>query len=122
VRHGTESLCGINQIYQAATQEQAEANLIKLEETWDRKYGAEIRSWQNNWEDLSTFFEFPQEIRRLIYTTNTVAGNHRQLRKVLKNKKAFPPEQAVRKLLYLVTRDIIKKWTAPIRNWPLILN
>lgn len=109
-------------IYKAATQEEAEANLIKLEETWSGKYGAAVRSWQNNWEDLSTFFEFPQEIRRLIYTTNTVEGYHRQLRKVIKNKGSFPTEQAVRKLLYLATMDITKKWDGPIINWQLILN
>jgi putative transposase len=109
-------------IYQALTREQAEANLLKLEETWGGKYGAAVRSWQNNWEDLATFFDFPQEIRRLIYTTNTVEGYHRQLRKVIKNKSSFPTEQSARKLLYLATMDITKKWTTPIRNWALILN
>ena len=109
-------------VYQAATREEAEANLQKLEQTWKSKYAAAVRSWQNNWDDLSTFFEFPKEIRRLIYTTNTVEGYHRQLRKVTKNKGSFPTEQAVRKLLYLATMDITKKWIAPIRNWPLILN
>jgi transposase-like protein len=109
-------------IYQASTREEAEANLAKLEEKWSDKYGAAVKSWQNNWDDLATFFEFPQEIRRLIYTTNTVEGYHRQLRKVLKNKSSFPTPQAVRKLLYLATQDITKKWTAPLRNWPLILN
>ena len=109
-------------VYQAATREEAEANLQKLEQTWKNKYAAAVRSWQNNWEDLSAFFEFPQEIRRLIYTTNTVEGYHRQLRKVTKNKGSFPTEQAVRKLLFLATMDITRKWTAPIRNWPLILN
>jgi putative transposase len=109
-------------VYQASTREEAEANLIKLEETWSRKYGAAVRSWQNNWEELATFFEFPKEIRRLIYTTNSVEGYHRQLRKVLKNKGSFSTPQAVRKLLYLATMDISKKWTAPIRNWALILN
>jgi transposase-like protein len=112
----------LKKIYQAATREEAEANLLKLEETWGGKYGAAIRSWQNNWENLATFFEFPKEIRRLIYTTNTVEGYHRQLRKVIKTKGSFPTEQSVRKLLYLATMDITKKWTAPIRNWPLILN
>jgi putative transposase len=109
-------------IYQAATREEAEANLQKLEEKWGHKYQAAIRSWQKNWEELSTFFEFPGEIRRLIYTTNTVEGYHRQLRKVIKNKSSFPTSQSARKLLYLATMDICKKWTAPIRNWPLILN
>ncbi len=109
-------------IYQAPTQEEAETNLIKLEEKWRDKYAAAVKSWQNNWDDLATFFEFPKEIRRLIYTTNTVEGYHRQLRKVLKNKSSFPTPQAVRKLLYLATMDITKKWTAPKQNWPLILN
>ena len=109
-------------VYQAATREEAQSNLSRLELTWSGKYGAAVRSWQNNWDDLATFFEFPKEIRRLIYTTNTVEGYHRQLRKVIKNKGSFPTEQAVRKLLYLATMDITKKWTAPIQNWPLILN
>jgi putative transposase len=109
-------------VYQAATREKAEANLLQLEQNWGSKYGAAIRSWQNNWDDLATFFQFPKEIRRLIYTTNTVEGYHRQLRKVIKNKGSFPTEQSVRKLLYLATMNITKKWTAPIRNWPLILN
>ena len=109
-------------IYQAATREEAEANLLKLEETWGGKYQAAIKSWQNNWEELATFFEFPKEIRRLIYTTNTVEGYHRQLRKVTKNKSSFPTPQAARKLLYLATIDITKKWTAPLQNWPKILN
>ena len=109
-------------IYQAATREEAEKNLLKLAETWGGKYGAAVRSWQNNWEDLATFFEFPKEIRRLIYTTNTVEGYHRQLRKVIKTKGSFPTDQSVRKLLYLATMDITKKWTMPIPNWSLILN
>jgi transposase-like protein len=109
-------------VYQAATREKAEANLLQLEQKWGSKYGAAVRSWQNNWEDLATFFEFPKEIRRLIYTTNTVEGYHRQLRKVIKTKGSFPTEQSVRKLLYLATMNITKKWTAPIRDWPLILN
>ncbi|MBT7783671.1 MAG: IS256 family transposase [Anaerolineae bacterium] len=109
-------------VYQAATREEAEANLLKLEENWRSKYGAAVKSWQNNWEELATFFQFRKEIRRLIYTTNTVEGYHRQLRKVIKNKSSFPTPQSVRKLLYLATMDITKKWSAPIRNWPLILN
>jgi len=109
-------------VYQAATREKAEASLLQLEQNWGSKYGAAVRSWQNHWNDLATFFEFPKEIRRLIYTTNTVEGYHRQLRKVIKNKGSFPTEQSVRKLLYLATMNITKKWTAPLQNWPLILN
>jgi len=109
-------------VYQAATREEAEATLIKLEETWKDKYAAAVRSWQNNWEELATFFEFGKQIRRLIYTTNTVEGYHRQVRKVIKNKSSFPTPQAARKLLYLATINISRKWTNAIYNWPLILN
>ena len=109
-------------VYQAGTREEAEANLLRLEEKWGSKYPAAIRSWQNNWEDLATFFEFPKEIRRLIYTTNIVEGYHRQLRKVIKNKSSFPTPESARKLLYLATVNITKKWKAPVREWAKILN
>jgi putative transposase len=109
-------------VYKAPTREEAEANLLKLGETWGEKYAIAVRSWETNWEDLATFFDYPADIRRLIYTTNTVEGYHRQLRKVVKTKAAFPSLEAARKLLYLATRDITKKWTTPIFNWSLILN
>ena len=109
-------------IYQAPTREAAEAALLELSERWGKQYAVAVRSWENNWDDLATMFDYPAQIRRLIYTTNTVEGYHRQLRKVLKTKAAFPTEEAARKLLYLITQDIFRKWTAPIFNWPLILN
>ena len=109
-------------VYQAATREEAESNLLRLGETWGDKYAIAIRSWEQNWESLSTFFDYPQEIRRIIYTTNTVEGYNRQLRKVIKTKASFPSAEAARKLLYLANRDITKKWTSPIRDWAKILN
>lgn len=112
----------LKEVYQAATRESAEAHLRQLGEKWGAKYAVAIRSWQNNWEDLATFFAYPAEIRRLIYTTNAVEGYHRQLRKVTKSKSIFPTPEAARKLLFLANRDILKKWTMPIQNWPLILN
>lgn len=115
-------MADLKKVYQAATREEAEANLMQLEEIWGDKYGAAVRSWQKYWDQLATFFQFPKEIRRLIYTTNSVEGYHRQLRKVIKNKSCFPTPQAARKLLYLATMNISKKWTTAIRNWPLILN
>lgn len=93
-----------------------------LTETWGGKYAMAIRSWENNWDTLVTMFDFPKEIRRLIYTTNTVEAYHRQLRKVTKNKASFSTPEAVRKLLYLATQDIIRKWTSPVRDWAKILN
>jgi len=109
-------------VYRAATREEAEANLVHLGETWSGRYAIAVRSWEQNWSSLSTFFDYPQEIRRLIYTTNTVEGYNRQLRKVLKTKAAFPTSDAARKLLYLVNTEITKKWTNPIRDWAKILN
>jgi transposase-like protein len=109
-------------VYQAATREEAEANLLRLGETWGDRYAIAIKSWEQNWESLSTFFDYPREIRRIIYTTNTVEGYNRQLRKVIKTKSSFPTAEAARKLLYLVNRDITKKWSKPIRDWPKILN
>lgn len=109
-------------IYQAPTREQAEANLRLVADTWAEKYPISIKSWENNWEDLATMFDFPKEIRRLIYTTNTVEGYHRQLRQVTKTKAAFPNAEAARKLLYLVTQDIQRTWSMPVFNWPSVLN
>lgn len=109
-------------VYQAPNREAAEANLQRLGELWNDKYAIAVRSWERNWDELSTFFDFPAEIRRLIYTTNPIEGYNRQLRKVTKNKSSFPTTQAVRKLLYLANVNIIKKWTRPIVNWALILN
>jgi transposase-like protein len=109
-------------IYQAPTREAAETRLLQLAERWGGTYAVAVRSWENNWEDLATMFDYPPDIRRLIYTTNTVEGYNRQLRKVTKTKGAFPTGEAARKLLFLVNRDITRKWTAPVHNWTRILN
>jgi transposase-like protein len=109
-------------VYQAPNREAAETNLLRLGEKWNDKYPVAVRSWENNWEELSTFFNFPAEIRRLIYTNNAIEAYHRQLRKVTKTKAVFPTPQAVRKLLYLANVNITKKWTRPLVDWPLILN
>jgi len=112
----------LKDIYQAPTREAAEGNLRKLKEKWSNQYTVAVRSWENNWDDLATFFDYPAEIRRMIYTTNTVEGYNRQLRKVTKSRASFPTAEAARKLLFLANRDIIKKWTMPIFGWPSILN
>ena len=109
-------------IYQAPTREAAETELLKLSEKWGQTYAVAVRSWETNWEDLATMFDYPPDIRRLIYTTNTIEGYNRQLRKVTKTKGAFPTAEAARKLLFLVTRDITCKWTMPPQNWACILN
>jgi putative transposase len=109
-------------IYRAPNREAAEEKLLWLAEKWSPTYPMAVRSWENNWEDLATMFEYPSEIRRLIYTTNAIEGYNRQLRKVIKTKGAFPTDEAARKLLFLVNRDITRKWTAPSPNWARIRN
>jgi transposase-like protein len=109
-------------IYQAPTREAAETKLLQLSERWGEQYAVVVRWWETNWEDLATMFDYPPDIRRLIYTTNTVEGYNRQLRKVTKTKGAFPTGEAARKLLFLANRDITRKWTAPVHNWTRILN
>jgi transposase-like protein len=109
-------------IYQAPTREAAETRLLEVAEKWSAAYPMAVRSWETHWEDLATMFEYPAEIRRLIYTTNSIEGYNRQLRKVTKTKGAFPTDEAARKLLFLVNRDITRKWTAPISNWARIRN
>jgi putative transposase len=117
-----EFMADLKTVYQAATREAGETNLLELSEKWSQKYPAAIRSWENNWTELSTFFDYPKEIRRLIYTTNTIEGYNRQLRKVTKNKALFPTPKSVRKLLYLAHQNIARKWSMPIPNWAKIRN
>ena len=109
-------------IYKAATREEAELNLLKLGETWGHQYAIAVRSWENNWSELAAFFDYPAEIRRVIYTTNAIEGYNRQLRKVIKTKGCFPTPDSAGKLLYLAQHNITKKWTRPIPNWAKILN
>lgn len=112
----------LRKVYKAPTREKAEMHLLELSEKWGDKYAIAVRSWENNWEELATMFNYPAAIRRLIYTTNAVEGYNRQLRKVTKTKSLFSTPEAVRKLLYLVNRNVTKKWTTPIPKWANILN
>jgi len=109
-------------IYRAPTREVAETHLLQLAEKWGDKYAIAVRSWENNWDELATMFDYTPEIRRLIYTTNSIEAYHRQLRKVTKNRGALPSSEAIRKLLWLAHQDIAKKWTMPVANWANILN
>lgn len=112
----------LKRVYRAATRDEAETNLAQLDQRWGTKYPMAVRSWQNNWPEVATFFDYPSEIRRIIYTTNSVENYHRQLRKVTKTKTAFPTPEAARKLLYLATQRITRQWNAPIWEWAKILN
>jgi transposase-like protein len=112
-------LVDLKLVYKAATLVEAQTNLELLVEKWSTKYPVVTNSWQGNWHKLSTYFKYTADIRRVIYTTNTIEGYHRQLRKVTKNKGVFPSDDALLKLIYLSHRDISKKWSKPLQNWAL---
>ena len=109
-------------IYTAPNKEAAEAALKDFEQKWNDKYPYAIKSWYNNWEELTAFFDFPPEIRKIIYTTNLIENLNGKIRKYTKNKMSFPTDQALKKSVYLAIFEITKKWTMSIRHWPIILN
>ncbi|WP_436406370.1 IS256 family transposase [Brevibacillus brevis] len=108
-------------IYKAPTEQAALEELEQFEQAWGSKYPLMVRSWRNNWDEIATFFKYPPEIRKLIYTTNVIESYHRQLRKVTKGKAMFPTDDALLKMLYLVTMDVLRKWTGRVQNWGQIL-
>ena len=109
-------------IYNAPNKEVAAAELDNLEKKWGGKYPYAILSWRNKWDDLTVFFQFPLEIRKIIYTTNLIENLNGKIRKYTKSKLSFPSDDAVKKMVYLSLMEIEKKWTQPIHNWGLIMN
>jgi transposase-like protein len=112
-----ELMADLKKVYQALTIEEAELAFEEFKDKWGKKHPLIIRSWENNWIELTAYFNYPQEIRKIIYTTNMIEAYHRQLRKVTKTKTAYPNDEALTKIIYLATIDISKKWTQPIRSW-----
>lgn len=112
----------MKEIYVAPTRESAEAALNFFSDKWNAKYAYAVRSWKDNWQELTHFFDFPKEIRTIIYTTNIIENINGKIRKYTKNKLSFPTDQSVIKSVYLAVRETSKKWTLPIRNWGMILN
>jgi transposase-like protein len=110
-------MADLKKVYAASTEEIARLELESFAEKWDEKYPNISKSWSENWATLSTYFEYPDEIRKIIYTTNTVEGFNRQLRKVTKNKSVFPTDDSLLKMLYLAAMDITKKWTGHRQDW-----
>ncbi|MDM1408065.1 transposase, partial [Myroides sp. DF42-4-2] len=100
----------------------AEAALNDFAAKWEHKYSYAIQSWRNNWEDLTVFFEFPVDIRKIIYTTNLIENLNGKIRKYTKNKLSFPTDEAVMKSVYLAVREATKKWSMPVRNWGVIID
>jgi transposase-like protein len=117
-----EFMADLKPVYQATTKEIAEENLLKLDEKWGKKYPIVLNSWQNKWGNLSVYFKYPPEIRKVIYTTNIIESVHRQFRKLTKTKGAFPNENSLLKLLYMGIQNATKKWTMPMWNWNLTLS
>lgn len=111
----------MKEIYHAATIEAAEQALESFEKKWGHKYAYAVRSWKNNWENLTQFFDYPVEIRKIVYTTNIIESLNRGIRKYTKTKSIFPHDQAALKSVYLAISNIEKKWTMPIQNWGMIL-
>ena len=112
----------LKQIYQSITEEEALQALDQFAERWDDKYPQISRSWRANWDNLNTLFNYPEDIRRAIYTTNAIESLNSVIRKALKKRKLFPTDDAAKKVVYLAIREASKKWTMPIRNWKPALN
>jgi len=116
-----KAICAdLKSIYGAVNIDDAEYAKEEFREKWDKKYPSIMRSWDANWAELSTFFQYPGEIRKLIYTTNAVEGYHRMVRKFTKSKAIFPTDDSIRKVVYLSVKEISKKWSLPVRDWGLV--
>ena len=113
-------MADLKEVYAAVDEPSAEEALNRFAEKWDKKYPKISASWRENWANLSTYFKFPEELRRLIYTTNAIEGFNRQLRKVTKSKAVFPTDDSLFKMLYLAMLDITKKWTGRRQDWSVI--
>ena len=118
VLQGNKAINGrLKNVYAAPTEEAALTELDTFEEKWGSKYPKIAKSWKDNWANLSTYFKYPEAVRRLIYTTNAIEGFNRQLRKVTKAKTVFPSDDSLLKMLYLAMMDITKKWTGHRQDW-----
>ena len=115
-------LADLKRVYRAASLGEAEAALDELESVWGDKYPIVIKSWHSKWEHLSAYFKYPEDIRRIIYTTNSIEAVHRQFRKLTKTKGGFPNDDSLLKLLYMGITNASKKWTMPIQNWNLTVS
>lgn len=112
----------LKKIYAAVTLDEAEENLRAFAEKWRKQYPSCVKSWEENWEVLSTFFEYPTDIRKIIYTTNIIEGLNRQFRQITKNKPSFTNDDSLRRMLYLASQRIVKHWHARYQNWDLVLS
>lgn len=109
-------------VYQAATEEEGMNALMSFKEKWGKSYPSCVKSWEDNWDILSTFFAYPTDVRRIIYTTNIIEGLNRQFRSITNGKPSFTNDDSLRKMLYLASKKIVEHWTVHCRNWDRVLN
>ena len=112
----------LKKIYTSVTLDEAEENLLRFSEKWRKQYPSCVKSWEENWEVLSTFYEYPPEVRKIIYTTNIIEGLNRQFRQITKNKPSFTNDDSLRRMLYLASQRITKRWRTRCQNWDLVLS
>lgn len=119
-KHVKEVMADLKKVYQASSQEVARMQLDLVQEKWAKQYPRLTKSWYDNWDNLSPYFKYPDQIRRIIYTTNTVEGFHRMLRKATKTKGSFTNENALSKIIYLTIVQALNKWKNPVHNWNMV--
>ena len=112
----------LKKIYTSVTLDEAEENMLQFSEKWRNQYPSCVKSWEENWEVLSTFYEYPPEVRKIIYTTNIIEGLNRQFRQITKNKPSFTNDDSLRRMLYLASQRITKRWRTRCQNWDLVLS
>jgi len=114
-------MADLKKVYTAITEDETLENLMEFKERWGKQYPSCVKSWEENWDILSTLFAYPTEIRKIIYTTNIIEGLNRQFRQITRNKPSFTNDDSLRKMLYLASRKIVEHWTARCRNWDVVL-
>ena len=115
-------MADLKRIYQSVTEDEAMNAFIDFKDKWQNSYPSCVKSWEENWDILTTFFAYPAEIRKIIYTTNIIEGLNRQFRKITKNKPSFTNDDSLRKILYLASKNIVGHWTVTCRNWDMVSN
>ena len=121
-KHIKELMVDLKKVYQAISEEEAMNNLILFKDNWGKTYPSCVKSWEENWDILSTFFAYPPEVRKIIYTTNIIEGLNRQFRQITKNKPSFSNDDSLRKMLYLASQKIVERWTQRCRNRDVVLS
>lgn len=121
-KHIKPLMSDLKKVYQAVSEDEAMNNLIIFKDKWGKTYPSCVKSWEENWDILSTFFAYPPDVRKIIYTTNIIEGLNRQFRQITKNKPSFTNDDSLRKMLYLASQKVVERWTQRCRNWDMVLN